>query len=44
MAGEDPNWGRVVMAIGKSGRKRIHASKIQIKIGDYLVAEQGKSS
>ena len=41
IAGEDPNWGRIVMAIGKSG-ENIVANKIQLKIGNYLVAEQGK--
>ena len=41
VAGEDPNWGRVVMAIGKSG-ENIQAGKIQIKFGKYLVAENGK--
>ena len=41
VAGEDPNWGRVVMAIGKSG-ENIQASKIQIKFGKYLVTDQGK--
>ena len=41
IAGEDPNWGRIVMAVGKSG-ENIIANKMQIKIGDYLVAEQGK--
>ena len=41
VAGEDPNWGRVVMAIGKSG-ENIIANKIQIKFGDYIVAEQSK--
>jgi len=41
IAGEDPNWGRIVMAVGKSG-ENIVANKMQIKIGDYLVAEQGK--
>jgi len=43
IAGEDPNWGRVVMAIGKSGES-VHVSKIKIKFGDYLVAEDGKIS
>ena len=37
--GEDPNWGRIVMAIGKSG-ENIVPNKVQIKLGDYLVAEQ----
>ena len=41
IAGEDPNWGRIVMAVGKSGENIIQ-NKIQIKIGDYLVAEQSK--
>ena len=41
IAGEDPNWGRIVMAIGKSG-ENVVANKLQIKIGNYLVAEQGK--
>jgi len=43
IAGQDPNWGRIVMAIGKSGENVI-ASKLQIKIGNYLVAEQSKES
>ena len=41
IAGEDPNWGRIIMAIGKSG-ENIHTSKIQIKFGDSLVTDQGK--
>ena len=41
IAGEDPNWGRIAMAVGKSG-ENIVANKMQIKIGNHLVAEQGK--
>ena len=41
IAGEDPNWGRIIMAIGKSG-ENVVANKIQLKIGNYLIAEQGK--
>ena len=41
IAGEDPNWWRGVMEIGKSG-ENIQAGKIQIKFGKYLVAENGK--
>jgi len=41
IAGEDPNWGRIAMAVGKSG-ENIVANKMQIKIGEHLVAEQGK--
>ncbi len=43
IAGEDPNWGRIVMAVGKSG-ENVVANKIKVKIGDYLVAEQSKVS
>ena len=41
VAGEDPNWGRIIMAIGKSG-ENVFPSKIQIKFGNYLVTDQGK--
>ena len=41
IAGEDPNWGRIVMAIGKSG-ENVQAGKIQIKFGNYLVTDQGR--
>ncbi len=40
IAGEDPNWGRIIMGIGKSGEE-VDKKKIKIKIGDFLVAEQG---
>ena len=43
IAGEDPNWGRIAMAIGKSGENVVQ-NKIQIKIGNYIVAEQNKIS
>ena len=43
VAGEDPNWGRIVMGIGKSFEK-IDMKKLTIKIGEYLVAEKGKIS
>ena len=41
IAGEDPNWGRIVMGIGKSG-EIIDSKKLKIKIGSYIVAENGK--
>tara|TARA_B110000116_G_scaffold270272_1_gene287918 strand:- start:128 stop:1432 length:1305 start_codon:yes stop_codon:yes gene_type:complete len=41
IAGEDPNWGRIVMAVGKSG-ENIISNKLQIKIGEYLVVDQNK--
>ncbi|MDE9450191.1 bifunctional glutamate N-acetyltransferase/amino-acid acetyltransferase ArgJ [Aliiroseovarius sp. Z3] len=40
IAGEDPNWGRVVMAIGKSGAYA-ERDKLAIRFGDVLVAENG---
>ena len=43
VAGEDPNWGRVVMGIGKSTEK-IDKDKISIKFGDFTVAENGSES
>jgi glutamate N-acetyltransferase / amino-acid N-acetyltransferase len=43
VAGEDPNWGRIVMGIGKSGEV-IDIKKMKIKLGDLVVAENGKIS
>ena len=40
LAGEDPNWGRVVMAVGKSGA-RADRDRLSIRFGDVLVAENG---
>jgi len=40
IAGEDPNWGRVVMAIGKSGAAA-DRDLLTIRFGDLLVAENG---
>ena len=41
VAGEDPNWGRIIMGIGKSGEE-IDFKKLKIKLGDFIVAENGK--
>lgn len=40
VAGEDPNWGRIVMAVGKSG-ERAERDRLTIWFGDILVAENG---
>jgi len=40
IAGEDPNWGRVVMAIGKSGAAA-DRDLLSIRFGNILVAEKG---
>ena len=41
IAGEDPNWGRIVMAIGKAGPK-INLKKLSIKFGDLKIVQDGK--
>ena len=43
IAGEDPNWGRVVMAIGKSGAE-INLEKLSLKFGDINIIHSGKLS
>ncbi|WP_375229393.1 bifunctional glutamate N-acetyltransferase/amino-acid acetyltransferase ArgJ [Roseobacter sp. S98] len=40
IAGEDPNWGRVVMAVGKSGAAA-DRDLLSIRFGDVIVAENG---
>ena len=40
LAGEDPNWGRIVMAIGKSGAAA-ERDRLTIHFGDIIVAENG---
>jgi glutamate N-acetyltransferase/amino-acid N-acetyltransferase len=40
IAGEDANWGRVVMAIGKSGAKA-DRDRLTIRFGDITVARDG---
>lgn len=40
IAGEDPNWGRIVMAVGKSGAAA-DRDLLSIRFGDTLVAENG---
>ena len=41
IAGEDPNWGRIIMAIGKSDAV-INLDKLSIKFGDLNVVQKGK--
>jgi glutamate N-acetyltransferase/amino-acid N-acetyltransferase len=40
MAGTDPNWGRVIAALGKSGANLDH-SKLDISLGGVTVVSQG---
>ncbi len=41
--GEDPNWGRIIMAIGKS-KTNIKKEEISILFGNNMVAENGSIS
>ena len=41
IAGEDPNWGRVIMAIGKSG-ENVNVKKLNIKFGDLSIIKNGE--
>tara|TARA_Y100001970_G_scaffold32595_1_gene40461 strand:- start:1200 stop:2501 length:1302 start_codon:yes stop_codon:yes gene_type:complete len=43
IAGEDPNWGRIIMAIGKSNVD-LNPNKIGIKFGNITIIENGKLS
>lgn len=43
IAGEDPNWGRLIMAVGKSG-ELADRDLLKLWIGDQLVAEKGQVS
>jgi glutamate N-acetyltransferase/amino-acid N-acetyltransferase len=43
IAGEDPNWGRVVMAIGKANIN-INLKKLAIKFGKNRIIEKGQLS
>jgi glutamate N-acetyltransferase/amino-acid N-acetyltransferase len=41
IAGEDPNWGRIVMAVGKAG-EAADRDALSIRFGEVLVAEKGR--
>ena len=41
LAGEDPNWGRIVMAIGKA-KVKIDLKKLSIKFGNIKIIEKGE--
>ena len=40
IAGEDPNWGRIVMAVGKSGAQA-ERDRLTIRLGDIVLARNG---
>jgi glutamate N-acetyltransferase/amino-acid N-acetyltransferase len=41
VAGEDANWGRIVMAVGKSGEK-VDRDTLRVSIGGVVIAEKGE--
>ena len=41
IAGEDPNWGRIIMAIGKTGII-VNLNKLSIKFGEHSIIQNGK--
>ena len=43
ISGEDPNWGRVLMAIGKAGIQ-VNYEKLSLKFGNLSVVHNGKIS
>ena len=43
IAGEDPNWGRIIMAIGKANVD-LNPNKLAIKFGNITIIENGKLS
>jgi glutamate N-acetyltransferase / amino-acid N-acetyltransferase len=42
VAGADPNWGRLVMALGRSGAA-VDAARLEIKIGEHPVMRAGQA-
>jgi glutamate N-acetyltransferase/amino-acid N-acetyltransferase len=41
IAGEDANWGRVVMAVGKSGEP-VDMSRLSVAFGEHIIARAGE--
>jgi glutamate N-acetyltransferase/amino-acid N-acetyltransferase len=41
IAGQDPNWGRIVMAIGKAGIQ-VDQDKLLLKFGNFNIIQNGK--
>ena len=41
IAGEDPNWGRIIMALGKAGIP-IDLENLAIKLGEIIIVQNGK--
>ena len=39
--GEDPNWGRLIMAIGKNHALKINPDKIKVILGSEIIVKEG---
>jgi glutamate N-acetyltransferase / amino-acid N-acetyltransferase len=37
----DPNWGRILAAIGRAGLANLNVDAVSVKLGDVLIAENG---
>ena len=42
IAGEDANWGRIVMAVGNAG-ERVDRARLSVRVGGIPVAEEGEA-
>ena len=41
IAGEDPNWGRIIMAVGKAGVS-LNLNNLSLSFGDIVIIQNGK--
>ena len=41
MSGSDSNWGRIIMAVGKSGAK-LDPEKLTLRFGKFIILQKGK--
>lgn len=41
MFASDPNWGRILAAVGRAGVEDLDVSKVRLYLDDLLIAEQG---
>lgn len=41
LTASDPNWGRILMAIGRAGLKDLDVNLVQLSLNSVLIAEQG---
>ena len=39
--GEDPNWGRILMAMGKDPAVKLNPDKVTVAIGEYVLVKEG---